>query len=55
MTKAQKKFHAKMMREGEQDKLDHIDELREIDMMLGSGGGSENKHLKKVQKKFSRK
>lgn len=43
-----------MMREGEQDKLDNIDELREIDMMLGNKGGSDKKQLKKVQKKFSK-
>ena len=34
MTKAQKKYHAKMMKEGNHDRLDQFDELKDIDLLL---------------------
>ena len=34
MTKAQKKYHRKMMEEGNQDKLDHFDELKDLEHVL---------------------
>ena len=40
MTKAQKKYHRKMMQEGEQDKMDFIDELGDINKILDSRGNN---------------
>ena len=34
MTKAQKKYHTKMMKEGNNDGLDQFDELKDIDLLL---------------------
>ena len=57
MTKAQKKYHRKMMAEGNQDRLDQFDELKDIDMLLSgnSGQNGDGAHLKKVAKRFKRK
>ena len=41
MTKAQKKYHKRMLAEGNNDKLDHFDELKDLEDVLYQRGDRE--------------
>lgn len=51
MSAAQKKYHKKMLEEGNKDNLDNFDELKDIESMLdsrnGEGGGKKGGKGKK--------